>query len=120
MEKVRRDRRGGREGDTVASSAAGRDRSWTVGSPEEDAFAPKGKSSLLYVLQPVLPNPGCCPSRCLSPPVSRLHCARVYLTLISFARLQTNFRDGPGKVYMTHATKGIYRFIMQDFIRVRS
>lgn len=33
---------------------------------------------------------------------------------------QTNFRDGPGKVYMTHATKGIYRYIMQDFIRVRS
>ena len=42
------------------------------------------------------------------------------LLRVLLAFRQTNFRDGPGKVYMTHATKGIYRYIMQDFIRVRS
>jgi hypothetical protein len=49
--------------------------------------------------------------------------AESYMTdlfLCSLEPAQTNFRDGPGKVYMTHATKGIYRYIMQDFIRVRS
>ncbi|KAL7410339.1 beta-lactamase-like protein [Mrakia frigida] len=39
---------------------------------------------------------------------------------LAYIMEKTNFRDGPGKVYMTHATKGIYRYIMQDFIRVRS
>ncbi|CDZ96827.1 metallo-hydrolase oxidoreductase [Phaffia rhodozyma] len=39
---------------------------------------------------------------------------------VAYIMEKTNFRDGPGKVYMTHATKGIYRYIMQDFIRVRS
>ena len=32
---------------------------------------------------------------------------------------QTNFRDGKGKVYMTHPTKAVYKFIMQDFLRMR-
>lgn len=32
---------------------------------------------------------------------------------------KTNFRDGPGKVYMTHPTKAVYKFMMQDFVRMR-
>jgi cleavage and polyadenylation specificity factor subunit 3 len=32
---------------------------------------------------------------------------------------QTNFRDGKGKVYMTHPTKAVYKFVMQDFVRMR-
>ena len=32
---------------------------------------------------------------------------------------QTNFRDGPGKVYMTHPTKALHKFMMQDFVRMR-
>lgn len=31
---------------------------------------------------------------------------------------KTNFRDGKGKVYMTHPTKAIYRFLMSDFVRI--
>jgi cleavage and polyadenylation specificity factor subunit 3 len=30
---------------------------------------------------------------------------------------QTNFRDGKGKVYMTHPTKALHKFMMQDFVR---
>lgn len=33
--------------------------------------------------------------------------------------LQTNFRDGKGKVYMTHPTKALHKFMMQDFVRMR-
>ena len=33
--------------------------------------------------------------------------------------LQTNFRDGKGKVYMTHPTKALHKFMMQDYIRMR-
>ncbi|KAG8957482.1 endoribonuclease ysh1, partial [Tulasnella sp. 408] len=32
----------------------------------------------------------------------------------------TNFKDGKGKVYMTHATKAVYKFMMQDFVRMSS
>ncbi|GAW00503.1 endoribonuclease ysh1 [Lentinula edodes] len=32
--------------------------------------------------------------------------------------LQTNFRDGKGKVYMTHPTKALHKFMMQDFLRM--
>ena len=31
---------------------------------------------------------------------------------------KTNFKDGRGKVYMTHPTKAIYRFLMSDFVRI--
>ncbi|KIO33490.1 hypothetical protein M407DRAFT_17745 [Tulasnella calospora MUT 4182] len=31
---------------------------------------------------------------------------------------KTNFKDGKGKVYMTHATKAVYKFMMQDFVRM--
>ncbi len=31
---------------------------------------------------------------------------------------KTNFRDGKGKVYMTHPTKAVYRFLMSDFVRI--
>jgi cleavage and polyadenylation specificity factor subunit 3 len=34
--------------------------------------------------------------------------------------MKTNFRDGPGKVYMTHATKAIYGLTMMDTVRIRS
>lgn len=33
--------------------------------------------------------------------------------------LQTNFKDGKGKVYMTHPTKAVHKFMMQDFVRMR-
>ncbi|KAJ6454471.1 hypothetical protein C8R47DRAFT_942996, partial [Mycena vitilis] len=29
----------------------------------------------------------------------------------------TNFREGKGKVYMTHPTKSLHKFMMQDFVR---
>ncbi len=31
---------------------------------------------------------------------------------------KTNFREGKGKVYMTHATKAIFRLTMQDAVRI--
>ncbi|KAI0371177.1 mRNA 3'-end-processing protein YSH1 [Pilatotrama ljubarskyi] len=31
---------------------------------------------------------------------------------------KTNFRDGKGKVYMTHPTKALHKFMMQDFVRM--
>lgn len=33
--------------------------------------------------------------------------------------IQTNFRDGKGKVYMTHPTKALHKFMMDDFVRMR-
>ncbi|TFK96328.1 beta-lactamase-like protein [Pterulicium gracile] len=33
---------------------------------------------------------------------------------------KTNFRDGKGKVYMSHPTKALYKFMMQDFLRMSS
>lgn len=32
---------------------------------------------------------------------------------------QTNFREGNGKVYMTHATKAIYGLTMMDTVRIK-
>ena len=32
---------------------------------------------------------------------------------------KTNFRDGNGKVYMTHATKAIYGLTMMDTVRIK-
>ena len=32
---------------------------------------------------------------------------------------RTNFRDGNGKVYMTHATKAIYGLTMMDTVRIK-
>lgn len=32
---------------------------------------------------------------------------------------QTNFKDGNGKVYMTHATKAIYGLTMMDTVRLK-
>ncbi|EJD03061.1 Metallo-hydrolase/oxidoreductase [Fomitiporia mediterranea MF3/22] len=39
---------------------------------------------------------------------------------LTYIMEKTNFRDGKGKVYMTHPTKGVYRFLMQDFMRISS
>ncbi|KAH9935599.1 Metallo-hydrolase/oxidoreductase [Fomitopsis serialis] len=36
------------------------------------------------------------------------------------ASATTNFRDGKGKVYMTHPTKALHKFMMQDFVRMSS
>ncbi|KAH7104932.1 Metallo-hydrolase/oxidoreductase [Auriculariales sp. MPI-PUGE-AT-0066] len=37
---------------------------------------------------------------------------------LTYIMEKTNFRDGPGKVYMTPPTKAIYKFMMQDFVRM--
>ncbi|KAK0534538.1 endoribonuclease ysh1 [Tilletia horrida] len=39
---------------------------------------------------------------------------------LTYIMEKTNFRDGRGKVYMTHPTKAVYRFLMSDFVRVSS
>ncbi|PVG03158.1 Metallo-hydrolase/oxidoreductase [Serendipita vermifera] len=39
---------------------------------------------------------------------------------LTYIMEKTNFRDGKGKVYMTHATKAVYKFIMQDYLRMSS
>ncbi|KAL9934817.1 hypothetical protein V8E36_006592 [Tilletia maclaganii] len=39
---------------------------------------------------------------------------------LTYIMEKTNFRDGHGKVYMTHPTKAVYRFLMSDFVRVSS
>ncbi|KAG8874315.1 endoribonuclease ysh1 [Tulasnella sp. 331] len=39
---------------------------------------------------------------------------------LTYIMEKTNFKDGKGKVYMTHATKAIHKYMMQDFIRMRS
>ncbi|MCO5588121.1 hypothetical protein L7F22_042076 [Adiantum nelumboides] len=39
---------------------------------------------------------------------------------LTYVMEKTNFRDGKGKVYMTHPTKAVYRFLMQDFVRMSS
>ncbi|KAH7888850.1 beta-lactamase-like protein [Phlebopus sp. FC_14] len=38
---------------------------------------------------------------------------------ITYIMEKTNFRDGKGKVYMTHPTKAIHKLMMQDFLRMR-
>lgn len=37
---------------------------------------------------------------------------------LTYVMQKTNFRDGKGKVYMTHPTKAVYRFLMSDFVRM--
>ncbi|KAF8588696.1 Metallo-hydrolase/oxidoreductase [Ramaria rubella] len=39
---------------------------------------------------------------------------------LTYIMEKTNFKDGKGKVYMTHPTKAVYKFIMQDFVRMSS
>ncbi|KAF8520382.1 beta-lactamase-like protein [Hysterangium stoloniferum] len=39
---------------------------------------------------------------------------------LTYIMEKTNFKDGNGKVYMTHPTKAVYKFIMQDFVRMSS
>ncbi|THV05075.1 Metallo-hydrolase/oxidoreductase [Dendrothele bispora CBS 962.96] len=38
---------------------------------------------------------------------------------LTYITEKTNFRDGKGKVYMTHPTKALHKFMMQDFLRMR-
>ncbi|VDC03578.1 unnamed protein product [Peniophora sp. CBMAI 1063] len=37
---------------------------------------------------------------------------------LTYITEKTNFRDGRGKVYMTHPTKALHKFMMQDFVRM--
>ncbi|CCM05716.1 uncharacterized protein FIBRA_07948 [Fibroporia radiculosa] len=39
---------------------------------------------------------------------------------LTYITEKTNFRDGKGKVYMTHPTKALHKFMMQDFMRMSS
>ncbi|EPQ57057.1 hypothetical protein GLOTRDRAFT_73592 [Gloeophyllum trabeum ATCC 11539] len=39
---------------------------------------------------------------------------------LTYIMEKTNFRDGKGKVYMTHPTKAVHKFMMQDFVRMSS
>lgn len=62
---------------------------------------------LTYVMEKVRSRP-------VSPPPSVLS-----LTLSNGSlRLQTNFKEGNGVVYMSHPTKAVYRYLMSDFVRV--
>ncbi|XP_006460662.1 hypothetical protein AGABI2DRAFT_203789 [Agaricus bisporus var. bisporus H97] len=38
---------------------------------------------------------------------------------LTYITEKTNFKDGKGKVYMTHPTKALHKFMMQDFVRTR-
>ncbi|CCO35320.1 Endoribonuclease YSH1 [Rhizoctonia solani AG-1 IB] len=37
---------------------------------------------------------------------------------LTYVMEKTNFKEGKGKVYMTHPTKAVYKYIMQDFVRM--
>ncbi|KAI9442109.1 beta-lactamase-like protein [Lactarius indigo] len=37
---------------------------------------------------------------------------------LTYITEKTNFREGKGKVYMTHPTKALHKFMMQDFVRM--
>ncbi|PWN39753.1 Metallo-hydrolase/oxidoreductase [Ceraceosorus guamensis] len=37
---------------------------------------------------------------------------------LTYIMEKTNFREGNAKVYMTHPTKAVYRFLMSDFVRI--
>ncbi|TIA72364.1 hypothetical protein E3P91_02008 [Wallemia ichthyophaga] len=37
---------------------------------------------------------------------------------LTYIMEKTNFKEGNGKVYMTSPTKAVYRFMMQDFVRI--
>ncbi|KAJ3504472.1 hypothetical protein NLJ89_g7917 [Agrocybe chaxingu] len=39
---------------------------------------------------------------------------------LTYITEKTNFRDGKGKVYMTHPTKAVHKFMMQDYVRTSS
>ncbi|PCH43860.1 hypothetical protein WOLCODRAFT_104322 [Wolfiporia cocos MD-104 SS10] len=39
---------------------------------------------------------------------------------LTYIMEKTNFKDGKGKVYMTHPTKALHKFMMQDFVRMSS
>ncbi|KAI0341996.1 Metallo-hydrolase/oxidoreductase [Trametopsis cervina] len=39
---------------------------------------------------------------------------------LTYITEKTNFKDGKGKVYMTHPTKALHKFMMQDFVRMGS
>ncbi|KAK2467875.1 hypothetical protein APHAL10511_000170 [Amanita phalloides] len=39
---------------------------------------------------------------------------------LTYITEKTNFRDGKGKVYMTHPTKALHKFMMQDYVRTSS
>ncbi|KAF8441526.1 beta-lactamase-like protein [Boletus edulis BED1] len=39
---------------------------------------------------------------------------------LTYVMEKTNFKDGKGKVYMTHPTKAVHKFMMQDFVRMSS
>ena len=37
---------------------------------------------------------------------------------LTYIMEKTNFKDGKGKVYMTHPTKAVFKFMMQDYVRM--
>ncbi|KAF8335755.1 beta-lactamase-like protein [Cantharellus anzutake] len=37
---------------------------------------------------------------------------------LTYITEKTNFRDGHGKIYMTHPTKAVYKYMMQDFVKM--
>jgi cleavage and polyadenylation specificity factor subunit 3 len=39
---------------------------------------------------------------------------------LTYVMEKTTFKEGKGKVYMTHPTKAVYRFLMSDFVRMSS
>ncbi|KAF7296571.1 hypothetical protein HMN09_01064200 [Mycena chlorophos] len=39
---------------------------------------------------------------------------------LTYITEKTNFREGKGQVYMSHATKALHRLMMQDFVRMSS
>ncbi|KAJ7346591.1 beta-lactamase-like protein [Mycena albidolilacea] len=39
---------------------------------------------------------------------------------LTYITEKTNFRDGKGKVYMTHPTKALHKFMMGDFVKMSS
>ncbi|OCH95063.1 Metallo-hydrolase/oxidoreductase [Obba rivulosa] len=39
---------------------------------------------------------------------------------LTYITEKTNFKDGKGKIYMTHPTKALHKFMMQDFVRMSS
>ncbi|KAF5351858.1 hypothetical protein D9756_007708 [Leucocoprinus leucothites] len=39
---------------------------------------------------------------------------------LTYITEKTNFKDGKGKVYMSHPTKALHKFMMQDFVRTSS
>ncbi|KAJ8515603.1 hypothetical protein ONZ45_g7016 [Pleurotus djamor] len=43
-----------------------------------------------------------------------------HVAALTYITEKTNFRDGKGKVYMTHPTKAVHKFMMQDFVRTSS